>query len=122
MREETREIEGASDFETGKARVSPLAYTVAWPDAPAKGLLIFIPGFGGDSDPAYSVSLRRHVVEAHGYAAVSADYHCLHARPENGGRLGVEPRDHVWLYGLATLKGLPVGDPQDFTALCNAFA
>ena len=51
MHEAEREIEGQPDFETGKARHSALRYTVAWPDLAAgetaRGLVVFIPGFGG---------------------------------------------------------------------------
>ena len=121
MHEAEREIEGQPDFETGKARHSALRYTVAWPDLAAgetaRGLVVFIPGFGGDADPAYVGKLRRHIVETHGYAVVNADYHGLRARPETGARLGVDTREHIWLYGLARLRGLEIRDPNDFVAL-----
>ena len=125
MREERRELEGAVDFETGKPRAKPLSYTVAWPDLSAgeraRGLVFLIPGFGGDVDPAYAAALRRHVVERHGFAAVSVDYHCIHVRPETGARIVVEAREQIWLVGLARLYGLEVRDPNDLHSLCEAF-
>jgi hypothetical protein len=123
MREEVREIEGAEDFETGKPRLTPLGYTVAWPDGDAvpRGLVFLIAGFGADAASDYAASLRRHVVAEHGLAAVSVDYHCLRSRPELGARIAVDTREHVRLLGFARLYGVEVADVNDFPALCAAF-
>lgn len=123
MQDEDREIEGAEDFETGKPRSTPLRYSIHWPEeAPARGLVFLIPGFGGDADPSYARKLRRHVCRTHGMAAVSVDYHCLHARPETGAQLRLDLAQHLRLYGLAMAQGLKIGDWRDLNALCAAFA
>jgi hypothetical protein len=123
MQDEEREIEGAEDFETGRPRSAPLRYSIAWPDGgQAKGLVFLIPGFGGDADPAYARKFRRHVVQAHGYAAVSVRYHCIQARPENGASLRLDTPQHLQLVGLAHAYGLTVPDWRDLNALCAAFA
>lgn len=122
MQDEEREIEGAQDFETGKPRSTPLRYSITWPgEAPAKGLVFLIPGFGGDADPAYARKLRGHVCLQHGYAAVSVRYHCIQARPENGASLRLDMPQHLQLAGLAQAYGLNVPDWRDLHGLCAAF-
>lgn len=123
MRNESHEIEGAADFETGAVRATPLRYTISRPDAgEAKGLVFLIPGFGGDAGPGYAEALRRHVVHKHGFAAVSVQYHCIQARPENGAGVRLDLREHLQLVGMATVYGLKVADWNDLAALCAAFA
>jgi len=48
MRQETVMIDGPRDFELGRDRSHPLAYTITWPDTlPAAGLALVIGGCGG---------------------------------------------------------------------------
>lgn len=113
MRTIRREIEGCWDFELQRPRTAPVSYVVDFPDGPAAGLAFLIPGFGGDTDADYAQALRRHVVERHGLAAVSVRYHCHSARPANGAGLSIDPRDGVFLVGLAAMNGVELGDPRD---------
>jgi hypothetical protein len=123
MQGETREIEGAEDFETGKPRGAPLRYAVTWPEESRPlGLVFLIPGFGGDASPAYAEKLRRHVAQAHGYAAVSVDYHCIRCRPDHGAAPRIDTLQHLQLAGLAQAYGVEVEDWRDVEALCRAFA
>jgi hypothetical protein len=125
MREETRELDGAVDFETGKPRKAKVAYVVRAPELPpgerARGLIFLIPGFGADTDPGYAARLRRHMNEAHGLVAVSVQYHCIGARPETGAQVTIDQREHQRLLGIAALSGLEVADKTDINALCAAF-
>jgi hypothetical protein len=119
MLQETREIEGAPDFETGKPRAGALRYSISAPEEP-KGLAFLIPGFGGDSDPDYARGLRSHIVRKHGLAAVSVDYHCLGARPENGAQLQIDSPQHLQLVATAQLNGISLPSWDDIGALCAA--
>lgn len=119
MRTVRHEIEGPADFELGRARTTPLAYTAAFPDGPAAGLVLLIPGFGGDTDSDYAEALRRHVVQKHGMAAVSVRYHCFGARPETGATIEFDGRDHLMLLGIAYAKGVELDDPNDIAELAR---
>ena len=116
---ESREIEGAPDFETGKVRTGALRYSITAPDA-AKGLAFLIPGFGGDADPEYARGLRGHVARKHGLVAVSVDYHCLGARPENGAQLQIDSPQHLQLVATAQLNGIQLPAWDDVGAICAA--
>ncbi|HTI66733.1 MAG TPA: DUF2920 family protein [Caulobacteraceae bacterium] len=123
MHEQTREIEGAEDFETGKPRTTPLRYSVAWPETgPVSGLVFLIAGFGADADPRYAEKLRRHVARSYGLAAVSVQYHCVQSRPETGAALRLDQPQHLQLAGLAQAYGIKVADWRDLAGLCAAFA
>lgn len=117
MRTVQRSIDGPADFELGRPRAAPLEYTASFPEGPANGLALLIPGFGGDADDGYAQALRRHVVERHGMAAVSVRYHCQGARPATQGRIEIDGRDHVMLLGLALLHKIAVPDPNDLADL-----
>jgi hypothetical protein len=118
MREERIAIEAPHDFELDRGRSGPLEYVAAWPDQDrAKGLVLVIPGFGGDADDDYARSLRRHIVEAHGFAAVSVRYHCLQSRPFNGAKVEIEPRDYFMMAGVAALAGLNLAEVSDLNDL-----
>lgn len=108
-----REIDGPADFELGRPRTAPLAYTASFPDGPAKGLVFLIPGFGDDTADGYAAALRRHVVEDHAMAAVSVRYHCYGSRPATGAKIEIDGRDIVTLLGLAMRNGVKIGDQQD---------
>jgi len=117
------EIDGPEDFELGTPRSSPLKYEVSWPDhGEAPGLVFVIPGFGGDTDPDYARALRRHVVESTGMAAVNVSYHCIQARPANGGRVRIDAREHMYLIGLAAFHKVPVANYQDIGDLTEQLA
>lgn len=104
MIEITREIEGAADFEAGQARTAPLVYDATWPqEGEAPGLVLVIAGFGDDTNGDYSRSLRKHILETTGMAAVSVRYHAFHARPSNGGAIAIDAAEQAYIMGAATL-------------------
>jgi len=113
MRTIQREIEGPLDFELRRPRQAPLSYVADLPDSPAQGLAFLIPGFGADTGGDYAQALRRHVVERHGLAAVSVRYHCHGARPGNGATITLDPRDRIFLVGLAAANAVELGDLDD---------
>lgn len=123
MQSQTRTIEGAADFELGRPRSRPLSFTISTPDeGKPKGLVFAIPGFGADTAAGYAESLRRHICDTHGFAAVSVDYHCVQARPENGGVVGISPREHFMLIGMAAHHGLKVSNYADINELTAKLA
>ena len=81
MKQYSREIEGAQDFELGIPRTSRLTYHCAAPLVPAKGLVFVIPGFGLDADADYNQLVRRDLCARHGLIAVMVSYHACQARP-----------------------------------------
>lgn len=123
MQSQTRTIDGAADFELGHPRARPLSYTISTPDeGEPKGLVFAIPGFGADTATGYAEALRRHICDAHGFAAVSVNYHCVEARPENGGAVGISPREHFMLIGMAAHHGVKVGNYADLNELTSKLA
>lgn len=113
MRTIQRDIDGPLDFELQRPRDAQVSYIADLPDGPAQGLAFLIPGFGADTGSDYAQALRRHVVERHGLAAVSVRYHCHGARPANGAAVTLDPRDGLFLIGLAAANGVELGDPRD---------
>jgi hypothetical protein len=123
MRNETRRIEAPEDFELGRPRTGPLEYSVTWPGAGrAAGVVFVIPGFGGDGDAEYARSLRRHVAETSGCAAVSVRYHCVGSRLESGASLSLPAREHLMLIGVATVHGCTLTSPGDGLAVAAELA
>lgn len=123
MIEITREIEGATDFELGLPRSTPIAYDITWPqEGEASGVVLVIPGFGDDTSAGYSQGLRRHIVETTGMGAVSVRYHAFHARPTNGAGIVIDPREHIYLIGEAARRNLPIKDFADIRAIATSLA
>ena len=81
MKQYSREIDGAQDFELGIPRTSRLTYHCAVPSFPAKGLVFVIPGFGLDADADYNQLVRRDLCARYGLVAVMVSYHACQARP-----------------------------------------
>lgn len=108
-----REIDGPADFELGRPRSAPLAYSATLPDGEAKGLAFLIPGFGDDAASGYAEALRRHVTREHGMVAVSVRYHCYGSRPDTGAKIEIDGREIVTLVGLAQRNGVELGDLND---------
>lgn len=123
MIEITREIIGPSDFELGQARAAPLRYDITWPaKGEAAGVVLIISGFGDDTSSDYSRKLRAHIVETSGMGAVSVRYHAFEARPNNGGKVVVDPREQIYLLGLATVHGVKVDMSESALVLADAVA
>ncbi|PZQ64064.1 MAG: hypothetical protein DI570_06880 [Phenylobacterium zucineum] len=121
MIEITREIIGAADFELGQVRKAPLRYDITWPaEGEAAGVVLVISGFGDDTSSDYSRKLRGHIVETTGMGAVSVRYHAFEARPNNGGKVVVDPREQVYLLGLAMVHGVKVDMSESALVLADA--
>ncbi|MEW5687020.1 MAG: DUF2920 family protein [Pseudomonadota bacterium] len=121
MIEITREIIGASDFELGQQRSAPLRYDITWPaEGEAAGVVLVISGFGDDTSSEYSRKLRAHIAETTGMGAVSVRYHAFEARPNNGGKVVVDPREQIYLLGLAMVHGIKVDMSESALVLADA--
>jgi hypothetical protein len=103
------QVPGLPDFEIQDLpRTRPLTYTLTLPEgcsagAPAKGLVVYIPGFGEDNHADYVAKLCGHIAEKHGHACVAVDYHACRSRPAQGCAINLE-RDGLLKLQLLCLR------------------
>jgi pimeloyl-ACP methyl ester carboxylesterase len=99
-------------------RIRPLTYQLTLPTSaseqhPAQGLLVYLPGFGADTDEAYLAKLRQNLASTFNYAVVTLDYHCYYARPEQGATLQLNEAGKALLPLLYKSVGLPLSAPLE---------
>lgn len=76
-------LSGHEDFELGIPRKVPVTFEAEIPDnGPADGLVFLIPGFGEDTDEAYTRLTRRQIAAKHNLVVVSVRAHCHFCRPK----------------------------------------
>lgn len=102
------QIDGLPDIELNQPRTRPVSYRLFSPkgvsaDAPAKGLFVYIPGFGDDANDSYVEKLLTTIAQEFNYIGLSVRYHCINARPSNGGQLHLVSESEERLLGLCVL-------------------
>lgn len=108
-------VEGLSDFELGqRARTRSVTYRGCIPSgcdasSPARGLAVYIPGFGEDHAPAYADKLMRGIAETYGYACLTVDCHALRARLDQGARMVLTETGEQTFRLLCQAYGLKIG-------------
>ena len=110
------ELPGTPDRELGLGRTSRVRWRATLPpgvEGPAAGLLLVLPGFGTDADPAYTAKLAAHAADRHGLAALDVDFHCRYARPGNGAKIELGADAFFGLAGLAALLGIDINGCTD---------
>lgn len=76
-------LSGHEDFELGVPRTVPVTFEAEVPEnAPADGLVFLIPGFGEDTDEAYTRLTRRQIAAKYNLVVVSVRAHCHFCRPK----------------------------------------
>lgn len=78
------------DFEFNFKAPRKINYSISVPDGAVEGFVVFIAGFGDDAG-TYRKSFQKHICNEYSMACLTVDYHCLHARPGNGGQPVIEP-------------------------------
>ncbi|MDG6773363.1 DUF2920 family protein [Thiomicrorhabdus sp. ZW0627] len=105
--EENVQFSTTPDFELGLEHCSRQTdYYLAKPVEAPKGLVVYIPGFGGDAGDYRHVFCRK-VVEQYGLAAMTVDYHCFYSRPEMEGSVIYEAEDVALIEKLFLQCQLP---------------
>jgi hypothetical protein len=107
MRQFSRHVAGARDFELGVERTAPVTYHVAAPDGRGQGLVFVISGFGDDAAAEYSQVVRRYLCGRHGLVAVVVCYHASEARPP-AARIEIDLDDVHRVIGSLTARSVPV--------------
>lgn len=76
-------LSGHEDFELGIPRKVPITFEAEIPpNGPADGLVFLIPGFGEDTDEAYTRLTRRQIAAKYNLVVVSVRAHCHFCRPK----------------------------------------
>lgn len=79
--EKTVTFKTTPDFELGMAsHHRKTDYFIVMPDKPAKGLVIYIPGFGEDATGGYAKTFCRKVAKKYNLAVATVYYHCCESR------------------------------------------
>jgi len=95
------------DFELGMEHCSRQTdYLIALPEKPAKGLVVYIPGFGEDAG-GYREVFCKKVAEKYGLAAMTVDYHCFYSRPQTQDSTVYEAEDVALIEKLFMKHQLP---------------
>ena len=85
---------GIDDFELGIKRRNPLKYYLTLPDdEKINGLVLFIPGFGDDSNEEYILKFRTFVADNYSLGCVSVSYHAIKVRPTQNANIIFEYED-----------------------------
>jgi len=93
MTEEKVRFATAPDFELGLEHCSrETDYFIVHPEQAAKGLVVYVPGFGEDAGEYRHVFCQK-VAEKFGLAAMSVDYHCFYSRSQADEAIVYEPED-----------------------------
>ncbi|WP_373018325.1 DUF2920 family protein [Thiomicrorhabdus sp.] len=105
--EENVQFSTTPDFELGLEHCSRQTdYYLVKPSEPPKGLVVYIPGFGGDAGDYRHVFCRK-VAEQFGLAAMTVDYHCFYSRPELEDSVVYEGEDVALIEKLFLQSQLP---------------
>lgn len=95
------------DFELGFEHCSrDTDYLIAQPGEPAKGLVVYVPGFGEDAGD-YRQKFCLRVAEKYGLAAMTVDYHCFYSRPDVQNSTVYEAEDVALIEKLFMANKLP---------------
>lgn len=95
------------DFELGFEHCSRQTdYLIAQPTEQAKGLVVYIPGFGADAGD-YREKFCLKVAEKYGLAAMTVDYHCFYSRPKVQDSTVYEAEDISLIEKLFITNNLP---------------
>lgn len=110
------------DFELGFEHCKrETDYYLTLPKVEPKGLVVYIPGFGGDAGDYRHVFCQK-VAERFGLATMTVDYHCFYSRPEvNEGALAFEAEDVALIEKLFLTLGIPFAgsSPEEGLAILN---
>ncbi|GKT11119.1 MAG: hypothetical protein ISEC1_P0082 [Thiomicrorhabdus sp.] len=107
------------DFELGFEHITrETEYSIVLPDSEPKGLVVYIPGFGGDSGD-YRHKFCEKISEKYGLAVMTVDYHCLFSRPVLGAKTVYEKQDYLMIEKLFVQYGLPLGAVTDIDDAVN---
>ncbi|MEZ6975096.1 MULTISPECIES: DUF2920 family protein [Aeromonas] len=97
------EVAGHPDVELGLCGERQVRYRIHGAEQASSGLVVYIPGFGGDLG-AYSQVFCEKVAAQHGMAALCVDYFCMRSRPAVGAVISLLPDERV---RALALLGLP---------------
>ncbi|MGY3895216.1 DUF2920 family protein [Aeromonas enterica] len=107
-------VAGHPDVELGLCGDRQVRYRIHCAEQAGSGLVVYIPGFGGDLG-AYSEVFCDRVATQHGMAALCVDYFCMRSRPAVGAAISLVPEERE---RALALLGLPANTPD--TALLHA--
>lgn len=97
-------------------RTRVVAYQVTLPTSvspqhPAQGLLVYLPGFGADTDETYLAKLRHNLASTFNLAVATLEYHCYHARPNQGASVVLSDEGKATLHLLYQSTRLSLETP-----------
>ena len=107
-------VAGHPDVELGLCGDRLVRYRIHCAEQAGRGLVVYIPGFGGDLG-AYSEVFCERVATQHGMAALCVDYFCMRSRPSVGAGISLLPGERE---RALSLLALPLDTPD--TALLRA--
>ncbi|MNE04398.1 hypothetical protein D3C80_969270 [compost metagenome] len=107
-------VAGHPDVELGLCGDRLVRYRIHCAEQAGSGLVVYIPGFGGDLG-AYSEVFCERVATQHGMAALCVDYFCMRSRPSVGAGISLLPGERE---RALSLLALPLDTPD--TALLRA--
>lgn len=95
-------VAGHPDAELGLCGERKVRYRIHGSEMASAGIVVYIPGFGGDLG-AYSEVFCEKVAGHHGMAALCVDYFCMRSRPSVGASISLLPDERA---RALTLLGL----------------
>lgn len=108
IKKQTVKFAATGDFELGLGNVKrETEYTIYFPTEKAKGLVVFIPGFGEDAGE-YRKKFCQKLADKHHYACMSVDYHCFYSRPPKEQGMVFEKEDVLEIEKLHLKHGIPM--------------
>lgn len=109
-------LAGHPDAELGLCGERRVHYRIYGAEQAGAGIVVYIPGFGGDLG-AYTQVFCEKVATQHGMAALCVDYFCMRSRPSVGAEISLLETDRA---RALTLLGLPAD--TDEAALLQGLA
>ncbi|MCX7133699.1 MAG: DUF2920 family protein [Aeromonas sp.] len=101
-------VAGHPDVELGLCGDRQVRYRIHCAEQTGSGLVVYIPGFGGDLG-AYSEVFCERVAMQHGMAALCVDYFCMRSRPSVGAGISLLPGERE---RALSLLALPLDTPD----------
>lgn len=113
-------FKSTNDFELGYDGVTrETDYHIVTPENGSKGLVVYIPGYGGDTDGSYRRKFCQSIAEKNQLSVMSVNYHCIFCRPDNGATRSYETEDLKHIKMLAYKYGVEMDNKPLDTVLAE---
>lgn len=96
-------IPGHPDFELGLTAERTISYQIHQPQQGMGGLVVYLPGFGGDLG-GYTQVFCEKIAARYGCSTLSVEYFGMRSRPQVGAQIAFEPEDRRQLEQHIPLK------------------